>query len=95
MLQGGQSFDIYAIDIYYHRNCYLKYAVNKLLSAEEEEELFKNEKEADVRREFRRSIRFKIVRKKEAFLLHQLLADFKAICEDNDIEPFIEHTVVL
>ena len=71
------------------------YAVNKLLSAEEEEGSFKNGKEADTRGEFCHSIRLKIVRKKGAFLLHQLLADFKANCEENDVEPFIEHTVVL
>lgn len=30
-LQGGQSFDLYAINIFYHKLCYLKYAINKPL----------------------------------------------------------------
>ncbi len=95
VLQGGQSFDLYAIDIYYHKNCYIKYAINKPLSIEEEEQTMNDEKKEYVVSEFFRFIKWEVLRKKEAFLLHQLLSDFKSICEENDIEPPLAHTVSL
>ena len=27
-LQGGQSFDIFAIDVYFHNSCYIKFAIS-------------------------------------------------------------------
>ena len=93
VLQGGQSFDLYAIDIYYHKNCYIKYAINKPLSIEEEEQTMNDEKKEYVVSEFFRFVKWEVLRKKEAFLLHQLLSDFKSICEENDIEPPLAHTV--
>lgn len=94
-LQGGQSFDLFAIDIYYHKNCYIKYAINKPLSIEEEEQTTNNEKKEYVVSEFFRLVKWEVIGKKEAFLLHQLLSDFKSMCEENDIKPPLAHTVSL
>ncbi|XP_057316865.1 uncharacterized protein LOC130657893 [Hydractinia symbiolongicarpus] len=95
VLKGGQSFDLYAIDIYYHKNCYLKYAINQPSSIEEEQESSKDKEKQFIIEEFFRIVGWKVIGKKEAYLLHQLLSDIKVICEENNLEPAFMHTVSL
>ena len=55
----------------------------------------KSEKETDVIEEFFRNVRIKIIRNKEAHLLHNLLAYVKELSESYDIPTVVEHTVTL
>ena len=53
------------------------------------------QREADVMADFYRAVRIKIVRKKEAFLLHHLLGDIKMYSEENSIDPVVTSTATL
>ena len=55
----------------------------------------KCEKETDVMEDFFRNVKIKIVRKKEAHLLHNLLAYIKELSESYGITHVVEHTVSL
>eukprot|EP00794_Sanderia_malayensis_P002887 gene2888-3341_t len=92
-LQGGQSFDIFAIDVYYHKPCYVKFAINPLPSTKNDEEI--EQKKADIMSDFFRAVRIKILRKKEAYLLHHLLGDVELFSEENDMDPIVTSTSTL
>ena len=94
-LQGGQSFDIFAIDVYYHNSCYIKFAINpvKLQKMTKDDDM--NQGEADVMADFYRAVRIKIVRKKEAFLLHHLLGDVEMYSEESGMDPVVTSTATL
>ncbi len=94
LLQSGQSFDLYSIDVYYHQSCYLKFAVNPLTQKEEEDAAY-DERRKQTLADFFKAVRIKILRKKHAFLLHDMLADIKSFSEEQDIAPVINHTVAL
>ena len=55
----------------------------------------KSEKETDVMEEVFRNVRIKIIRNKEAHLLHNLLAYVKELSEYYGIPAVVEHTVTL
>ena len=52
----------------------------------------KSEKETDVMEEFFRNVRLKIIRNKEAHLLHNLLAYVNDLSEPYGIPAGVEHT---
>ena len=52
-------------------------------------------KVTDVMEEFFRNVRIKIIRNKEAHLLHNLLAYVKELSESFDIPTVVEHAVTL
>ena len=94
ILCNGQSFDP-AIDIYYHKSCCVKYAINPMGNSQN---LYENEDKNtkdEVLYKFNRTIRIRIVRNKEAFLLHHILSYLKKLCDDCEIEPILNHTVSL
>ncbi len=68
------SHDIFAADIFYHQSCYLRLTTRVMSSsvqAKEDEETAK----IDVMNEFYGIIRKKIIREKNAYLLHELLKE--------------------
>ena len=98
ILCNGQSFDPFAVDIYYHKSCYIKYAINPVTNHEEDIDDRNNERLLlinEVMEKFKRTIRIRIVKNKEAFLLHHILGYLKDLCEDYNIAPIHEHTVSL
>lgn len=94
-MQGGQAFDIFAIDVYYHNSCYIKFAIKPPFTAQEEEVDELKLREMDVMGDFFCAVRIKILRKKEAFLLHQLLNDVKVISEGNGVNAVVTNTATL
>ena len=74
--------DIFSADISYHIKCYLAYAHPYIPVGS---------KEIDKRQEhalstFFRNSRLRILKDKCAYLLHELLEDFRCICEDAGLE---------
>lgn len=94
IMESGQSFDIFSIDIYYHQSCYVKFAL-KPVTEEEEADLESQQKKNEVMADFFKAVRIKILGKKEAFLLHAMLADIKSFSEEYNMPPVIKHTVEL
>eukprot|EP00794_Sanderia_malayensis_P014734 gene14734-16269_t len=72
-----------------------RYAINSPTNYDEEELSLQKEKEADVMRDFFRSIHIHVFRNKEACLLHDLLEDISILRAENDVDPVISHTVIL
>ncbi len=71
---SGGSHDIFAADIFYHQSCYLRLTTRVMSSSvqvKEDEETAK----IDVMNEFYGIIREKIIRDKNAYLLHELLKE--------------------
>ena len=63
---SGKSHDIFAIDIYYHQSCYLKFAVNEQGRQKRIDEDLDDLK-TDIMNEVLAKIRMKILREKQAF----------------------------
>ena len=94
ILNSGQSFDSFAIDIYYHKSCYIKYAINPPTSLPSTHEN-NNQTADDVMNDFYRTIRIQIIKNKEAYLLHHLHQYLKILCEEYGIGAIYEHSVSL
>ena len=79
---SGDSTDIFSVDVFSHKSCHIKFAINAKPTLEEE----KNDEMArlyeDVLSNFYLKVRLKILSQKQAFLLHQLLSDFTQMCKD-------------
>ena len=77
--------------MFYHQSSYIKFLI-KPLKLPSTNDLQKNKAE-DVLDLFKYQIKTKIIRDKEAYLLHELLKDVKYLSEEHDLEtPVIEHT---
>ena len=74
ILLGGESHDIFAADINYHQNCYIKFAIKDIRDSKSESHINQPEID-DVLEIFLQRIKTKIVREKSAFLLNELLND--------------------
>ena len=75
--------DIFAADVYIHQSCYIKFVINPVEPKSLDEE--REEKEADILSLFKYKIRTKIIRDKEAFLLHELLIDVSSISTEQEL----------
>ena len=89
LLHSGQYFDTFAIDLYYHKSCYIKYALNPFSKSKVQEN---EEKVKKVWTDFDYLIRKRIIGRKEAFLLHKLLEHFQILCDEHDIEDPVRYT---
>eukprot|EP00794_Sanderia_malayensis_P016364 gene16362-18007_t len=92
LLLSGQAHDIFAVDIFYHQSCYIKFAI-KPLSQREREEDEKKGKEEDVINAFLYRVKTSVIRDKKAFLLNELLTDIQFLSEEQHLErPAITET---
>ena len=94
LILSGKSHDIFAVDVYYHNSCYLKFAVNANTKLGEKNEI-EEEIAADVLKEFLGKMKMKVLREKNAYLLRELLEDLKNMSEENGVIPIVKHTVEL
>eukprot|EP00794_Sanderia_malayensis_P001897 gene1897-2154_t len=94
ILQGGSGHDLFAINVYYHQSCYLKFTVSPVLLRDEKSQQL-NDRTQDVLDEFYAKIKSKILHQKNAYLLNKLLKDVATISEEQGIEPPIIHTSTL
>ena len=84
--------DIFAADVYYHQSCYIRFVIKKVLNTASKTDSINT----DVLQLFEYKIRTKIVRDKEAYLLHELLTDVSEWSNEHGLDrPVIEHTVEL
>ncbi len=91
MQLSGDAHDIFAVDVFYHQSCYLKYAFSK--SVEEEVISINSEREHHTMEAFFHKIKTKILRDKCAYLLNELLNDIKVLSEEQGLEtPVINCT---
>ena len=58
ILESGQSFDIFSIDVYYHQSCYVKFAL-KPVTKEEESAVEALQKREEIMIDFFRAVRIK------------------------------------
>ena len=80
LLLSGDSHDIFAVDVYYHQACYLKFTHSSWL--QEKTADVEDPKEEHALQSFFYKIKSKIIRDKQAFLLNELLKDVALISED-------------
>eukprot|EP00794_Sanderia_malayensis_P013459 gene13459-14844_t len=93
ILLSGQSHDIFAVDVFYHQSCYIKFALVKLQITGTD---LNNEKKQDVIQSFFYQVRTRIIRDKSAFLLNELLEDIKNIRDEQGLLiPAVKHTSTL
>ena len=94
ILLSGGAHDIFAADIFYHQSCYIKFVVKTYVPVSNEET--ERSKRDDVLELFMYKVKVKIVRDKEAYLLHELLNDVKCLSAEQELDvPAIEHTSTL
>ena len=85
ILLSGSASDIFAADIFYHQSCYIKFVIKAVVPPSIKD--IKGTRSEDVLDLFLYNIKTKIVRDKEANLLHELLNDVRCISEDHELEP--------
>ena len=94
ILLSGQAHDIFAIDIYYHQSCYIKFVLSP--STPKEIKTEENQKENDVFAVFLYRVKTRIIRDKQAFLLNELLIDIQILSEEEGLNgPAITNTRTL
>ncbi len=76
LLQCSQSHDIFAIDVYYHQSCYLKFIKTEKDTTDDNKKI-QEDMQAMVLAEFDITIKVKILGKKCAYLSSCLLKDIK------------------
>ncbi len=92
---SGQAHDIFAVDIFYHQSCYIKFAIKPVSQTDREEEEKKG-KEEDVINAFLYRVKTSVIRDKKAFLLNELLTDIQFLSEEQYLEkPAIAETKTL
>ena len=88
---SGATHDIFAVDVFYHQSCYLKF----VFSQNFQEALFNttSEREQDTMQAFFLKVKSKVVREKCAYFLNELLNDIKILSEEQGLEtPVINST---
>ena len=76
-----EAHDIYIADIFYHNSCYMKFAIKKKVTVNNEEEM--ENLQNDVLEEFLLSLKKRVIHQKETFLLIDLLEDIKRLSIEN------------
>ena len=93
ILLSGPSHDIFAVDVYYHQSCYMKFALVPTKSNEGDDN---EERLEDVMQSFYYKVKSRILRDKGAFLLNELLEDIEILSDEQGLSsPAIQHTSTL
>ena len=74
VILSGASYDVFALDLYYHKTCYVNYEVEKGKLC------------SDAMDSFSRLFQRKVIKDEKAYLLTELIKDIKEMSEDNDID---------
>ena len=91
---SGQSHDIFAIDVYYHQSCYLKFAINEQRRQKQIDDDLEDIQN-DVMSEIFGKILTKILREKQAFLLSDLLRDVMNLSDEKGVDSPVNNTAAL
>ena len=96
LLLSGQSFDVFAVDVYYHRNCYLSFASpykSNITVLDKEEMARVGLLKKKVTEEFLKLVERKVIKDKEAYLMTDLLEDIENMSTENGLqESCIKYT---
>ena len=99
LLLSGQSFDVFAVNVYYHRSCYLSFAIpykSKETVLEKDQKTKVNVLKNKVNEEFMILVEKKVIKDKEAYLMTDLLEDHEHLSTENGLqEPCIKYTYEL
>ena len=76
-----EAHDIYIAEICYHNSCYMKFAIKKKVTVNNEEEM--ENLQNDVLEEFLLNLKKRVIHQKETFLLIDLLEDIKRLSIEN------------
>ena len=96
VILSGPSYDVFALDLYYHKTCYAKftYAYDKKHPTADEVE--KDKLGSEVMDSFFHLFQRNVIKDEQAYLLTELIEDIKEMSEDNDIDdPPITKTFTL
>lgn len=88
LLLSGQAFDVFAVDVYYHKTCYTDFTRPTKCSKEEQlnnDETRLNVLRDKVRNEFLKLIERKVIKDKEAYLAKDLLDEFQVLSAENGL----------
>ena len=89
LLLSGTSYDAFAIDLFYHRTCYMNFTYAYDTKKPTQQDIRKSE----VLDKFFRLFEHKVIKDQEAYILTELLEDLKEMSEDHDlINPPISKT---
>ena len=84
VILSGASYDVFVLDLYCHKTCYVNYEVEK------------DKLGSEVMDSFSHLFPRKVIKDEKAYLLTELIKDIKEMSEDNDIDdPPITKTVTL
>ena len=96
VILSGSSYDIFALDLYYHKTCYVNftYAYDKKQPIADKVE--KDKLGSEVMDRFFHLFHRKVIKDQNAYLLTELIEDIKEMSEDNDLDdPPITKTFTL
>ena len=91
LLESGPCHDIYAIDVYYHQSCYIKFALAPTTKKEQQDKRLEDH-EKDIQGMFFIAVRMKIVHQKNAYLLNDLLKYYQNVFVEEDCKPLLSDT---
>ena len=94
MILGCESHDIFVVDLYYPKLCYIKFAINPK-DGETATERPSDDLAISVLNEFYRIIEKEILKKRKTHLLSDILEDLKNLIYEYGIDPVLVHTVGL
>eukprot|EP00794_Sanderia_malayensis_P016356 gene16356-18001_t len=91
LMLSGHSHDLFAVDIFYHQSCYIRFALKP--ATREEESDAKIKKESEVMNAFIYNLKTAVIRDKKAFLPDELLADIEILSGEQNLSvPLIKET---
>ena len=88
LLLSGSSHDIYSADIFYHQSCYRNFVREQKLKTVDGD----SQDETNLMNDFFRFIRLNIIKNENAYLLTQLLSDWKSMCDGRGVSSVITHS---
>ena len=91
LLESGPCHDIFSIDVYYHKSCYIKFALAPTTKKEQQDKRLEDH-EKDIPGMFFIAVRIKIVHQKNAYLLNDLLKDYQNLFVEEGCKPLLSDT---
>ena len=82
ILISGESKDIFSAEVRYHRSCYRRFTYKQKENSLDDVE---EKKYHDARKDFLRKIELSVVYKRNAYLLNDLMDDWKVLCEEREV----------
>ena len=79
-----KAHDFYAVDVFYHNSCCIKFAIKKKVTVNTDEQM--ENLQNDILEEFLLGLKKRVIHQKEVFLLSDLLDEIKKLSTGNKSE---------